>query len=993
MSYFNSLTLTTKGQEMLLSSNTNIDKKITFTNASLGSEKLLPEEIKGATEIKSSWLKFPLNTVRIINDESNYFLRTEIAFTNTGITESKIMRELGIYAKFENEEEVLFAYSTTDDDGETIPKEDIVPATYKFTIDTTISTETKINQTLSPEGFLTKEVVELLKYYIANIAVQRFKGTLTAGQTIININSEGSLLTTLSKRLQLFIGGELYSEGTDYTVNVENNAIHLNNEFRFQEGTIFEVIDNLPPGYVKELLDEFFKKVNDKELEVLQKLETVQIENIEAIKTLSKQLSDFLDEKNITIIGNLDKKIEEFYLDLDTYIEKNKEKLKGKSLYQSWLDIGNIGSESDFVNAMKIKGDDGDPGRGIVSTTMRKGEGRQRIMTILYTDDTTNELIVEDGQSAYEVWKNIGNEGTEIDFFKSLQGAGLEYSWRGTELGVRVVGEVDYTFVDLKGRTGGQGATGSDGPPGKSAYNIWIELGNDGTEEDFMNSLKGAGIVDKEFIKENEKGDYIYRDIYSDGSKGPEYISPRGPRGYTGGTIGGELPPGNVPYGTIVEWAGLTPPEGWLYTNGGTIKKANYPHMSTILQNLSNLTNPDINIDTIILKPIVEYPYKDIITTSDSVYRVIQYNDLSFKIKSSRAAYDLYNYDTSYDSVYPGGAFVRKGNYDPRMSNGRTKYYATYRRIGIDYIAEIEFPMSLFPTAILASETNLLKGAPETEREAIFCPNRAANITIEVLYEKDGEWIVGAKANNKKDFIVYPEVRDTMISTFNQSFTSNKFRIKISDDSEPHKTLYDADKKIDIFYLGGFSLFFNKTEKVGYEEVLKLPEEKDVADRYKIIFVGQPLELKENTIYSYNNYKRYNGEIPLELAANNKLPSFTYGVTMTELTDLKLGYINKYDSKDDSWSLVKTHEDKEGYYYDLNGDLKYIPKPNNYSIWNFEKSVWSESLELKEKEKQKLLDQFIILEIKKDKMIELGINAEAIETEIRDIESKLEALK
>ena len=206
MSYFNKLTLTTKGQEMLLSSNTNIDKIITFTNASLGSEKLLQEEIKGAIEIKNSWLKFPLNSVRIINDESNYFLRAEIAFTNTGITESKIMRELGIYAKFENEKEVLFAYSITDDDGETIPKEDIVPATYKFTIDTTISTETKINQILSPEGFLTKEVVELLKYYIANIAVQRFKGTLTAGQTVININSEGSLLTTLSKRLQLLIG-------------------------------------------------------------------------------------------------------------------------------------------------------------------------------------------------------------------------------------------------------------------------------------------------------------------------------------------------------------------------------------------------------------------------------------------------------------------------------------------------------------------------------------------------------------------------------------------------------------------------------------------------------------------------------------------------------------------------------------------------------------------------------------------------------------------
>ena len=29
------------------------------------------------------------------------------------------------------------------------------------------------------------------------------------------------------------------------------------------------------------------------------------------------------------------------------------------------------------------------------------------------------------------------------------------------------------------------------GPPGKSAYQIWLENGNEGTEQDFLDSLKG----------------------------------------------------------------------------------------------------------------------------------------------------------------------------------------------------------------------------------------------------------------------------------------------------------------------------------------------------------------------------------------------------------------------------------------------------------------------------------------------------------------------
>lgn len=259
MSYFNSLTLTTKGQEMLLSSNANIDKKIIFTSASLGSEKLLVEEIKGALQIKNSWIKFPLNSVRIVNDKNTYFLRIEVAFTNIGITENKIMKELGIYAKFENEEEILFAYSTTNDDGETIPKEEIVPATYTFTVDSAISTESKINQSINPEGFITKEILEGFKEAIKNIGFRKIKGVLSKNTNIIQIQ-EGEFLPLTEKAL-LHIDGDMYIEGVHYTI--ENNSIILNNEITFTEDVNYEIIDPLPPTYVKEEMKKFFDEIEN----------------------------------------------------------------------------------------------------------------------------------------------------------------------------------------------------------------------------------------------------------------------------------------------------------------------------------------------------------------------------------------------------------------------------------------------------------------------------------------------------------------------------------------------------------------------------------------------------------------------------------------------------------------------------------------------------------------------------------------------------------
>ena len=64
----------------------------------------------------------------------------------------------------------------------------------------------------------------------------------------------------------------------------------------------------------------------------------------------------------------------------------------------------------------------------------------------------------EAGDSAYQVWIDEGNTGTEQEFLDSLKG------------------------------TDGDPGEGSEG---KSAYEVWIELGNTGTEQDLIDSLVG----------------------------------------------------------------------------------------------------------------------------------------------------------------------------------------------------------------------------------------------------------------------------------------------------------------------------------------------------------------------------------------------------------------------------------------------------------------------------------------------------------------------
>ena len=144
----------------------------------------------------------------------------------------------------------------------------------------------------------------------------------------------------------------------------------------------------------------------------------------------------------------------------------------------------------------------------------------------------TNGTNGQNGLSAYQIWLNAGNTGTEADFLTSLQGAQGPQGIKGDTgltgaTGVQgpqgiqgVKGDTGITgpqgpigltgvqgAIGLTGATGPQGSqggiglTGATGPQGPigltganglSAYQIWLNAGNTGSEAQFLNAIKGA---------------------------------------------------------------------------------------------------------------------------------------------------------------------------------------------------------------------------------------------------------------------------------------------------------------------------------------------------------------------------------------------------------------------------------------------------------------------------------------------------------------------
>jgi hypothetical protein len=162
----------------------------------------------------------------------------------------------------------------------------------------------------------------------------------------------------------------------------------------------------------------------------------------------------------------------------------------GLGAYELWLAVGNEGTEQEFLESLVGKpGEDGYVGSDGTTVVAPAANGIDGIP----------------GASAYQLWLDAGNVGTEADFLESLKGA-----------------------------AGSDGADGIDGVNGLSAFELWLHVYPDGTLDDFIEFIEG---------KVGATGQDGECTIGDTGAVGP--VGPQGPQGLPG--IGGEPGPQGEP--------------------------------------------------------------------------------------------------------------------------------------------------------------------------------------------------------------------------------------------------------------------------------------------------------------------------------------------------------------------------------------------------------------------------------------------------------------
>lgn len=460
--FFKNIILTNKGKELLLSSNNNIDNSLEFTICKFGDGRYTEDEVLTATDIKNAWKTQNLNTVRIDNSEDVPKLIIEITFSNKDMQEPKVLNELGIFAKDKQNETHLFAYSLSNiENGEEIEIENDYPTTFKISIISKISNNTNVTNIIDPDGFLTKEVIELLKENIRNIAFRKIRGTLNAGQQIITISTDN--LMPLSERLFLNIEGEIYFLDRDYTIDTKSNTITLKEPYSFDKDSMYEIIDPLPATYVKEQINEF-------------------IEDFKQLVSNSKvDFNEFKEQLKLEIQN----KIDEFYNNLDSYIEQNRENLKGLSIKEI---IAN-GTDENGGNKYNVIREDNTVIGEIIAPKGTQGNGISNVEFVRIDEngDTEYRFVLDNGsktstfiaprgakgdpfrivkvyRSILEMQADLNNPEIHIGDMVAIDTGSVEDEDTG-KLFVKTNEEFSY-LLDLSGATGIQGPIGPQGPKG-----------------------------------------------------------------------------------------------------------------------------------------------------------------------------------------------------------------------------------------------------------------------------------------------------------------------------------------------------------------------------------------------------------------------------------------------------------------------------------------------------------------------------------------------
>ena len=170
MSCFNGLKLTKLGEILLANINGNLNETLTFTSGAVGAGAINDEnEINSLTALKDKWKDLDILNIEKDEDDET-IVKLELQFSNVDLQEAKLFREIGIYAKGNNGEPVLFAYSNAGENYDYVPLPKDNPQTFTIQINLKITSNSKIDAIINMAGFVTiGKMVEFLKSKLTQI--------------------------------------------------------------------------------------------------------------------------------------------------------------------------------------------------------------------------------------------------------------------------------------------------------------------------------------------------------------------------------------------------------------------------------------------------------------------------------------------------------------------------------------------------------------------------------------------------------------------------------------------------------------------------------------------------------------------------------------------------------------------------------------------------------------------------------------------------------
>lgn len=155
MSYFKGLKLTKKGEQLQAKINGNLSEILTFTKAELGAGNIANEdEIRFLTTLKEKWGIATISKCEL-QGENKTMVAIELQFTNAELQENKVFRELGLYARGNDGEEILYAYANAGENYDYIPLMKDSPHSFIITIYFTISFGTKIDANIDLNSYIS----------------------------------------------------------------------------------------------------------------------------------------------------------------------------------------------------------------------------------------------------------------------------------------------------------------------------------------------------------------------------------------------------------------------------------------------------------------------------------------------------------------------------------------------------------------------------------------------------------------------------------------------------------------------------------------------------------------------------------------------------------------------------------------------------------------------------------------------------------------------